>query len=588
MDHLLTDFGGRKEHGHWFFPKLPYRKKPEQLREERKARNARIAAKRKAKESAAAAAAAAAAAEAESMPNGHHEAGGDGDAMQQDADASAAANGAPPTFQLSVPNGAPAEAHGEVEAPPAASQASVVEEGDEEEPPIQLDEWRESILWTMNLEKMQKKLYYDGYLSVGDFLNDLGKIIHNAEEAEEVEPDRMVRAHQMRNTAHILLDTYIEPGFRQDCEAMALRQKARDDKLKEATEKATPKTTVRRGSSRVQAPAPERHSSRIAGEQPEHRFPKDVNSLEREERKRSRNSQSEDSEAGKGKKARTQDEEEAQVAASLQAPPFAPNGVPPQGMPTVLQGANYAGSLPPSSGPWQPYQQGFAGVSAPLNFGPPPGQFNGHPNQFPGQPQQHQFQNGGMPPQWMSPQQLQQQQHHQHQQAMFPGNFNQPPQHAYMPPGMLGAPQQMHPHQQHLSPVQATSLPPPMPHPPQAMQPQQVQQVQRMATPAQATPEPSPEPAVRYPPFVLPENMVRWLQQALVEKTAALSIDELDQVRAACFDAIWRHRAEWNREAACKEIGQIVEEMVTMAQYATRERERQQQRQQPQQQLQGY
>ena len=43
-----------------------------------------------------------------------------------------------------------------------------------------------------------------------------------------------------------------------------------------------------------------------------------------------------------------------------------------------------------------------------------------------------------------------------------------------------------------------------------------------------------------------------------------MTIEELDQVRAACFDAIWRRRSDWNREPLAQELLELVNEMAMM------------------------
>lgn len=123
-------------------------------------------------------------------------------------------------------------------------------------------------IWTTNLEKMQKRLYYNGYLSCSAFLEDIQKIVENAEEAAEVDQDRVFRAHQMRNLAIILMDQYIDAGFREECDRMALRQMAREQEAKEATEKAK-QSAEEAAAKKAESAKGERASARIAGKEPE-------------------------------------------------------------------------------------------------------------------------------------------------------------------------------------------------------------------------------------------------------------------------------------------------------------------------------
>ncbi|PWN54474.1 AAA-domain-containing protein [Violaceomyces palustris] len=144
---------------------------------------------------------------------------------------------------------------------------------------------RDLVIWTMTLEKMQKRLYYNGYLTCSAFMEDIAKIVSNAEAAAEVDSDRVFRAHQMRNLANVLMDQYVDVNFRAECERMALRQSAREAEAREAAETAKAAATAAR------APSGERQSARIQGMEPELKSPVDVGAIERNS-KRSRQSSS--------------------------------------------------------------------------------------------------------------------------------------------------------------------------------------------------------------------------------------------------------------------------------------------------------
>ncbi|SPO30592.1 related to YTA7 - 26S proteasome subunit [Ustilago trichophora] len=123
-------------------------------------------------------------------------------------------------------------------------------------------------IWTMNLEKMQKRLYYNGYLSCSGFMADIHKIVQNAEEAAEVDQDRVFKAHQLRNLAIVLMDQYIDAGFKEECDRMALRQMAREQEAEEAKAKAK-QSAEEAAAKKAELAKGERSSARIAGKEPE-------------------------------------------------------------------------------------------------------------------------------------------------------------------------------------------------------------------------------------------------------------------------------------------------------------------------------
>ncbi|SPO31144.1 related to YTA7 - 26S proteasome subunit [Ustilago trichophora] len=123
-------------------------------------------------------------------------------------------------------------------------------------------------IWTMNLEKMQKRLYYNGYLSCSGFMADIHKIVQNAEEAAEVDQDRVFKAHQLRNLAIVLMDQYIDAGFKEECDRMALRQMAREQEAEEAKIKAK-QSAEEAAAKKAELAKGERSSARIAGKEPE-------------------------------------------------------------------------------------------------------------------------------------------------------------------------------------------------------------------------------------------------------------------------------------------------------------------------------
>lgn len=86
-------------------------------------------------------------------------------------------------------------------------------------------------------------------------------------------------------------------------------------------------------------------------------------------------------------------------------------------------------------------------------------------------------------------------------------------------------------------------------------------------TPATIEPIPTDEPTVppprlTYPPFVLPQSSLSSLQSTLTHATSSFNIEQLEQLRASCFDTIWKYRAEWDRTGCSVEVGKVVDAFV--------------------------
>jgi hypothetical protein len=79
------------------------------------------------------------------------------------------------------------------------------------------------------------------------------------------------------------------------------------------------------------------------------------------------------------------------------------------------------------------------------------------------------------------------------------------------------------------------------------------------AEPPAKSPSPPPEPL---PDFLLSEEELENLQVTLVKKTPGLTVEELEQLRAACYDSIWRARKDWDKSALISEITAMAEDFV--------------------------
>ncbi|GAA6012596.1 hypothetical protein JCM11491_005447 [Sporobolomyces phaffii] len=78
---------------------------------------------------------------------------------------------------------------------------------------------------------------------------------------------------------------------------------------------------------------------------------------------------------------------------------------------------------------------------------------------------------------------------------------------------------------------------------------------ERSPTPMEATPPPLPD-------FILPSASVDAFASFLKHDTAALNVDQLEQLRAACFDSVWRGKGDWDRTRLIAELDELAKEFV--------------------------
>jgi hypothetical protein len=80
--------------------------------------------------------------------------------------------------------------------------------------------------------------------------------------------------------------------------------------------------------------------------------------------------------------------------------------------------------------------------------------------------------------------------------------------------------------------------------------------------PPSASENPVPPPRPTYPPFVVDASALSSLSTTLTHATASFSVEQLEQLRAACFDKVWRHRADWDRTECMREVRKVVDGLV--------------------------
>jgi hypothetical protein len=64
------------------------------------------------------------------------------------------------------------------------------------------------------------------------------------------------------------------------------------------------------------------------------------------------------------------------------------------------------------------------------------------------------------------------------------------------------------------------------------------------------------------PDFHVDEHLLSTLQHDLCSRTAQLSVELLEQLRAAALGCIWRHRTDWDRDELIREMKDTLKEFL--------------------------
>ncbi|TRM68712.1 hypothetical protein BD626DRAFT_394810 [Schizophyllum amplum] len=115
-------------------------------------------------------------------------------------------------------------------------------------------------LYDIDLERMHTELYRGRYLTPQDFLDDVGRIVRNANSRQHEDLERLHKAQAMFTAAEVSCQEF-EPSFRMECERMAARERQRRKEerraSKEREEREKPATPPRRTSARTNGLQPE-------------------------------------------------------------------------------------------------------------------------------------------------------------------------------------------------------------------------------------------------------------------------------------------------------------------------------------------
>ncbi|EJD00736.1 AAA-domain-containing protein [Fomitiporia mediterranea MF3/22] len=448
-------------------------------------------------------------------------------------------------------------------------------------------------LYEVDLETMSVDLYKGKFLTPSMFLEEVGKMVYNAEVRAYEDRDRLYKAQAMYTATEVSVQEF-DPAFRLECERMAGREMKRRGQRRAEKEKMKSRAGSREGSVNGHGSGGEngvlRRSARNNGQKPELGITDPLLLERRLKRHRSQDvngdvhASGEDSGGDRDSKRSKLDaipedseRDELDIVGPTSSQPR------PQ---SVVRFAPVSDSMPqtPSKGnlingncvPELPTLDTIAEISSqPRSSGFDPNLLNpasptqplpsvqsliaNDPSNGPGHASSSNF---------MS------------EQPTFPSADNSGPHDFHMAepitadehpvnPGLSDSQNFFAPEQN----VNAASLQIPTPRlspspgadhqATQAIPDQQETMVMDAETPAPVPVERTPSPPP--PPFHVSSPLLLDLEAKFVERTDKLNVEQLEQLRATALNSIWRHRQEWDRDACVRELFGVIEEFVEEA-----------------------
>lgn len=465
-------------------------------------------------------------------------------------------------------------------------------------------------LFEVDLESINVDLYRGKYPTPNMFLDELGKIVYNAEIRAYEDRDRLNKAQAMYTAAQVSIQEF-DPGFRLECERMADRERQRREQRRAEKEKERSRQASREGSANASGQengAQVRRSGRNNGQAPELGITDPLLIERRLKRQRSDGAPGDSHASGEdsgddhnnkrsrmdGILSQPQQEEHDELdvlgPTSSQVRPatvrFAPDANGLLATPTRVNAIN--GYL---SSPQHPYMTPIAEVhsegrhSLALNdMLNPTTPVQEHPlpsvqsliasdpiNTTPQTPvpfsrlQQYDAPHLTTSPFVDTPSQYQQDPSTRFQPLVPIQSLPEP-----IPDLSVGPPQTPH-----RSSIPVTAAADVLATPTPAVAPQNVTQ-EVPVTEAESTAAvptdasvmevevprtPSPPP----PDFHVDEMLITDLEARYVQKTERFNVEELEQLRATSLNCIWRHRQEWDRDTCVHELFNIIDEFVEEA-----------------------
>ncbi|KAG5635659.1 hypothetical protein H0H81_010495 [Sphagnurus paluster] len=396
-------------------------------------------------------------------------------------------------------------------------------------------------LFDVDLERMHSELFKGRYLTPSDFLDDIGKMVHNANARQHEDLDRLYKAQAMFTAAQVSIQEF-DPQFRLECERMAVRERKRREEYQKIREKE-------KARDKDKGKSPEelvngllngtRRSGRNTGQQPELGITDPVKLERRLKRQRSNEAASDshgsEEENGDGhdaKRSRMSEPDEDRDPLDVIASPHPPRvHFAPQIDPSLLPQApsvNHDNAMVVDDAP--PAQERRSGGFNPLLLNPMPSPDVEKNPVFDTGPTSHAARNPSPPSATMAD---------ETSTPFFSSTPLPGPSSALSPPRTPSAARSRTRTKSPIDPSESQNL---------------------LPSPVHMTIERSPTPL---PDFHIDEALVEALQHHLHHDTQSLTIEELEQLRATCLGCVWRHRTAWDRDALVKELLEVVREFIS-------------------------
>lgn len=378
---------------------------------------------------------------------------------------------------------------------------------------VQLQVQVQPQLFDIDLERMHIDLYRDQYLTPDDFLDDIRKIVHNANVRVQEDPERLFRAQAMLTASEVSCQDF-DANFRLECQRMATRELQRRAEYRKNREQNRTAQTAARD---AQTP-PVRRSARNNGQAPELSITDPLKLERRLKRARSSETVGEPLEEEGGDLHPAKRSRVSSVEMDGQESTADQGGIPAGPSTSYIDGQGTP--HPPLSDfpSVTPYDQPIDMVVPALN--------------------------GGFDPSLLNP---------------------VPVDPFAMP---ISVDTSIAPRDQQSMDLAPHPIPNGIPHAEQQASIEAVPHVpmdsQEAATILATESEPmlierTPTPL---PDFHADAESLAQLQDELHNLTEPLNVEELEQLRAMCLARLWNHRSDWDRSALIQELRKLVLEFV--------------------------